>query len=119
MLAYLEAAFEDGDRHLIVAALGDVAKSKGMKKVASESGLGRESLYKALSRGGNPRFATVLRVLQVLGIKLYPSATIRPYLPPADPETDWSAGFMPPSSDLFVATGEFGDFTVARASDFR
>jgi probable addiction module antidote protein len=68
--AYLEAALEDGDPNLVVAALGDIARSKGMTNVARETGLGRESLYKALSLEGNPEFATVLRVIQSLGIRL-------------------------------------------------
>ena len=72
--AYLEAAFDDGDPHLIVAALGDIARSKGMTKIAAEAGMGRESLYKALSVDGNPGFATVLKVLRALGFRLRPSA---------------------------------------------
>lgn len=70
VVAYLEAAFEDGDPQLITAALGDIAKSRGMTKVASKSGLGRESLYKALSTNGNPSLATVLKVMQALGLRL-------------------------------------------------
>ena len=68
----LEAAFEDGDPHVIAAALGDVARSRGMTAVAAKSGLGRGSLYKALSRDGNPDFATVLSVLEALGLRLHP-----------------------------------------------
>ena len=71
---YLEAAFEDGDPALIAAALGDAARAKGMAKVATEAGLGRESLYKALSPEGNPEFATVLKVMRALGLRLRPSA---------------------------------------------
>jgi probable addiction module antidote protein len=67
--AYLEAALEDGDPSLVVAALGDIARSKGMTQIARETGLGRESLYKALSIEGNPEFATVLKVLQSLGLR--------------------------------------------------
>lgn len=67
--AYLEAALEDGDPSLVVAALGDIARSKGMTNIARETGLGRESLYKALSIEGNPEFATVLKVLQSLGLR--------------------------------------------------
>jgi probable addiction module antidote protein len=67
---YLEAVFEDGDPALIAAALGDVARAKGMTQIAQEAGLGRESLYKALSADGNPEFATVLKVLRALGLKL-------------------------------------------------
>jgi probable addiction module antidote protein len=70
MAAYLEAALEDGDPNLVVAALGDIARSKGMINIASETGLGRESLYKSLSLEGNPEFATVLKVLQSLGLRL-------------------------------------------------
>jgi len=66
MAAYLEAALEDGDPHLVVEALGDIARSKGMTNIARETGLGRESLYKALSLEGNPEFATVLKVIQSL-----------------------------------------------------
>ena len=71
MVAYLEAALEDGDAAVIAAALGDVARAKGMTKVARRAGVGRESLYKALSPNGNPEFATVLRVVEALGLKLH------------------------------------------------
>jgi probable addiction module antidote protein len=68
--AYLAAALEDGDPAVVTAALGDIARAKGMTRVARKAGLGRESLYKALSRDGNPELATVLRVVQALGLKL-------------------------------------------------
>ena len=74
IVAYLEAAFDEGDPGLIAAALGDIAKARGMTKIATEAGLGRESLYKALSPGGNPEFATVLKVMQALGLRLRASA---------------------------------------------
>ena len=67
---YLEAVFEDGDPALVAAALGDIARSKGMTKIAKATGLGRESLYKALSRDGNPELTTVLKVMRALGLKL-------------------------------------------------
>ena len=67
---YLEAVFEDGDPSLVAAALGDVARAKGMAQIAKAAGLGRESLYKALSPEGNPEFATVLKVMRALGLKL-------------------------------------------------
>ena len=67
---YLEAAFEDGDPALVAAALGDIARAKGMAKIARKAGLGRESLYKALSPDGNPELATVLNVMRALGLKL-------------------------------------------------
>lgn len=67
---YLEAVFEDGDLALITHALGVVARAKGMSQIAQAAGLGRESLYKALSPDGNPELATVLKVLRALGLKL-------------------------------------------------
>jgi len=60
MAAYLEAAFVKGDSNLVVAALGDIARATGMRQVARKAGLGRESLYKALSPAGNLEFATIL-----------------------------------------------------------
>ena len=70
MAAYLEAALEEGDPALVAAALGDIARAKGMAQIARETGLGRESLYKALSPEGNPKFATVLKVVRALGLRL-------------------------------------------------
>lgn len=70
IIAYLEAAFEDGDPGVVAAALGDIARSRGMTRIARLAGLGRESLYKALSAGGNPELGTVLRVVRALGIRL-------------------------------------------------
>ena len=70
MIAYLDAALEDGDPKLIAAVLGDIARAEGMTQIAKETGLGRESLYKALSADGNPEFATILKVTQALGFRL-------------------------------------------------
>ncbi len=67
---YLEAVLEDGDPALITHALGVIARSKGMAEIGRSTGLGRESLYKALSARGNPEFATVLKVIHALGLKL-------------------------------------------------
>ena len=75
MAAYLEAALEVGDAGLIAAALGDIARAKGMTQLSRDTGLGRESLYKALSADGHPEFATVLKVIQALGLQL--RATVR------------------------------------------
>ena len=69
MVAYLEAALEQDDPQLVAAVLGDIARARGMTKVAQEAGLGRESLYKSLSSSGNPEFATVLKVMRVLGLR--------------------------------------------------
>jgi len=74
MAAYLEAALEEGDASLVAAALGDIARAKGMTAIARETGLGRESLYKALSPEGNPEFATVLKVVRSLGLRLHAKA---------------------------------------------
>ena len=71
MAAYLEAALDEGDPTLVAAALGDIARAKGMTQVAREAGLGRESLYKALSPAGNPEFATILKVVAALGLQLH------------------------------------------------
>lgn len=76
MAAYLEASFEEanGDAAFIAKALGDIARARGMSQVARESGLSRESLYKALSGERIPGFDTVLRVLNALGLKLHAEA---------------------------------------------
>ena len=68
--AYLDAALADGDPVVVAAALGDIARARGMTAVARKAGLGRESLYKALSPQGNPELATVLAVVQALGLRL-------------------------------------------------
>jgi len=68
---WLEAALQEGDTALVAAALGDIARAKGITQIARETGLGRESLYKALSPEGNPEFATVLKVVRALGLRLH------------------------------------------------
>lgn len=70
---YLEACFEDAgdDAAFIAKALGTIARARSMTQLASETGLGRESLYKALSGEGNPSFATILKVIHALGLKLH------------------------------------------------
>lgn len=73
MAAYLEACMEEanGDASFIAKALGDIARAKGMASVARETGLSRESLYKALSGERTPSFDTILKVMNALGIKLH------------------------------------------------
>lgn len=78
MAAYLEAALAEGDAALISAALGDIARAKGMAQIAGVTGLGRESLYKALAPDGNPEFATVLKVVRALGLRLHAAPTLPP-----------------------------------------
>ena len=68
------AALEDEDPDVFLAAVGNVAKARGMSAIAERAGLGRESLYKALTPGAKPRYDTVLKVLQSLGVKLSVSA---------------------------------------------
>jgi len=70
--AYLSDVFSTGDASLIVAAIGDVARARGMTKVAEDVDCGRESLYKSLSDTGNPSFDTVIKVLSSLGYTLQP-----------------------------------------------
>ena len=74
MVMYLQACMDEAgdDAAFIAAALGDIARAKGMTQLAKDTGLGRESLYKALSGEGNPSFATILKVTRALGIKLHP-----------------------------------------------
>ena len=74
MVLYLEACMEEAgdDAAFIAKALGHIARAKGMTQLANETGLGRESLYKALSGEGNPSFATILKVMRALGLKLHP-----------------------------------------------
>jgi probable addiction module antidote protein len=67
---YLEAAFETGDAPFIVKAFGTVARARGMTQIAKDAGLSRESLYRALGEGGNPEFATVLKVAKALGLRI-------------------------------------------------
>ncbi|HMP77705.1 MAG TPA: putative addiction module antidote protein [Kiritimatiellia bacterium] len=73
MAAYLEACIEEsnGDAAFIAKALGDIARAKGMSKVARDAGLSRESLYKALSGDRSPEFGTILKVVEALGLKLH------------------------------------------------
>ncbi|MCO5308495.1 MAG: putative addiction module antidote protein [Austwickia sp.] len=70
MLAYLDEAARSGDPALLQAALGDIAKAKGMAEIAQAAGVGRESLYKSLSTTGNPSFQTVAKVIDALGGQL-------------------------------------------------
>jgi probable addiction module antidote protein len=67
---YLSAAMEDPNPDVFLATLGDVTKARGMAQIARDAGLGRESLYKALSAGAHPRYETISAVLRALGVKL-------------------------------------------------
>ncbi|GAA0572220.1 addiction module antidote protein [Caenispirillum bisanense] len=67
---YLTAAMEDPDPAVLLAAIKDVARARGMAQLARDAGLGRESLYKALSPGAKPRYDTIVRVMHALGVTL-------------------------------------------------
>lgn len=73
MAAYLEACIEEanGDAAFVAKALGNIARAKGMSEIARETGLSRESLYKALSGERSPSFETVLKVVNALGLKIH------------------------------------------------
>lgn len=68
--SYLNAALEEGDPDLLVAAIADVAKARGIAKVAADAGLGRESLYKTLTPGSRPKLDTVFKLMHALGVRL-------------------------------------------------
>ncbi len=72
---YLNAALEDKNPDVFLAAISDVAKARGLSRLAKDSGLGRESLYKALSPGAKPRYDTVIKLLRALGVDLRTSPT--------------------------------------------
>src|SRR5690349_20631746 len=79
--AYLNDAIASGDADELIAALGTVARAKGMSIVARDTGLGRESLYKALSKSANPAFATITRVIASLGLRMAVEPAKRPARP--------------------------------------
>ncbi len=67
---YLTAALEDPNPDVFLAAVRDVARARGMAQLAKDAGLGRESLYKALTPGAKPRYDTILKLLHALGVKI-------------------------------------------------
>jgi probable addiction module antidote protein len=71
---YLTAALEDPDPEVFLRAMASVAKARGMSKVSEDSGLGRESLYKALAPGAKPRYETIRKLIDALGVKLVVTA---------------------------------------------
>ena len=68
--AYLTAIIEENDPALLAAALGDIARARGMSEIAKSSGITREALYKALRPNAQPRFDTISRVCEALGVRL-------------------------------------------------
>lgn len=71
---YLNQVLADGDTDELLRALGHIAKARGMAQVAKDAGLGRESLYKALSPGAKPRADTLLKVIRAVGVRLHADA---------------------------------------------
>ena len=71
---YLSQILADGDMDELLEALGNIAKAKGMSQIASETGLGRESLYKTFHKGTKPKFDTIMKVIQSFGVKMQISA---------------------------------------------
>lgn len=76
--AYLNEAIAEGDNDLLMSALSDIARARGMTKVAEDSGLGRESLYKALRPGSKPGFVTVSKIVGALGVRFEVAPAVRP-----------------------------------------
>ena len=74
---YLNVALSSEDPDLFLQAIADVAKARGMAQVAKETGLGRESLYKALAPGAKPRYDTVLKLIRALGVELHMTPTVQ------------------------------------------
>ena len=70
---YLNAALEDENPNVFLQAIADVAKARGMTKLAKDTGLGRESLYKALAPGAKPRYDTIIKLIRALGVELHTS----------------------------------------------
>jgi probable addiction module antidote protein len=70
VVAYLNAALEDGDHTVLLEALRNVAQSRGMSALAKAAGVSRESLYRSLSRRGNPKIETIIQLLRALGLRL-------------------------------------------------
>jgi probable addiction module antidote protein len=97
MALYLEAAMEEAgdDAAFISKVLGDIARAKGMTQLARDTGIGRESLYKALSGQGNPSFATILKVVHALGVRLHAT--------PATPAKARKGNRKKPAGELAVA----------------
>lgn len=74
---YLNVALSSEDSDLFLQAIADVAKARGMARVAKETGLGRESLYKALAPGAKPRYDTVLKLIRALGVELHMTPVVQ------------------------------------------
>jgi len=88
---YLTASLELGDEQVLLNAIGAAARARGMSQLARDSGLGRESLYKALAPGAKPRYDTLLKVIQALGVNITFSAASPPAHRVAEPPTTYNS----------------------------
>jgi probable addiction module antidote protein len=89
---YLTASLELGDEQVLLNAIGAAARARGMSQLARDSGLGRESLYKALAPGAKPRYDTLLKVIQALGVNITFSAANTPAHRVAEPSASYRSG---------------------------
>jgi len=76
--SYLDCVLQDNDAELLVAALGHVARARGMAKIAKQTGISREALYRALKPNKKPRFETINKVCAALGLRLTVQSTLSP-----------------------------------------
>lgn len=88
---YLTASLEMGDEQVLLNAIGAAARARGMSQLAKDSGLGRESLYKALAPGAKPRYDTLLKVIQALGVNITFSAASPPAHHVAEPRAAYGS----------------------------
>jgi len=110
MAMYLEACIEEAgdDAAFIAKALGNIARAKGMSQLAKDTGMGRESLYKALSGQGNPSFATILKVTRALGIRFHVQPSCQKFKQSADAfaaQAAWHERNGQPLADIMSGPG--------------
>ena len=89
---YLTASLEMGDEQALLNAISTAARARGMSQLARDSGLGRESLYKALAPGAKPRYDTLLKVIHALGVNITFSAASQPSHHVAEPRAEYRVG---------------------------
>jgi probable addiction module antidote protein len=102
---YLTASLELGDEQVLLNAISAAARARGMSQLARDSGLGRESLYKALAPGAKPRYDTLLKVIQALGVNITFSAASAPVRHVAEPRAAYN-GAEPKKRPMASAKGK-------------
>lgn len=102
---YMSEALEAGDPAYVMHALGVIARAKGMAEIARQTGLGRESLYKALREGGNPAFDTVIRVMRALGLSMAAKPFSQEHRPPRATASRRSGASAEPKAPRRVLSG--------------